>query len=108
MGKLDGKVAIVTGCSPNIGAALALAFAAEGARVACVDLSPTYAKRCAEVIEQAGGQALDLVCDVTAEDQVVAAVNRVQRELGGVDILLNGVALRIGKGVVDTSLAEFR
>jgi NAD(P)-dependent dehydrogenase (short-subunit alcohol dehydrogenase family) len=108
MARLAGKVGIVTGCSPNIGAALALALAEEGAAVACVDLNPTYAKKCAEVIEQAGGRALALVCDVTAEDQVVATVDRVRGELGGVDVLLNGVALRIGKGVVDTSLAEFR
>ena len=62
MAKLADKVAIVTGCSPNIGAALALALAEEAATVACVDLNPTYATKCAEVIEQGrGGSIITLI-----------------------------------------------
>jgi len=106
--KLAGRTAVVTGASPNIGAALGLALGAEGARVACVDMSPSSAEKCAGAVRRAGGQAEPFVCDVTAEEQVIATVQAIVERMGGIDVLLNGVAVRVGKGVLDTSLDEFR
>ncbi|HEY8693389.1 MAG TPA: SDR family oxidoreductase [Chloroflexota bacterium] len=106
--KLAGRTAILTGAGPNIGAALALALAAEGAAVACVDVNPVVAEKCAECVRRAGGTAEAFVCDVTVEDQVTSTVVRVADQFGGINVLLNGVAVRVGKGVLDTSMDEFR
>ena len=63
--RLEGKVAIVTGTSPNIGAGLAGGLAAEGARVVCVDVDAANARECAAWITSRGGQALGVTCDVS-------------------------------------------
>jgi len=63
--KLPGKVAIVTGTSPNIGAGLAGGLAEEGAKVVCVDVEPENAGQCAEWIKRHGGDALAIACDTT-------------------------------------------
>jgi NAD(P)-dependent dehydrogenase (short-subunit alcohol dehydrogenase family) len=106
--KLEGRIALVTGCGPNIGVALALALAAEGARLACVDVDPFFAGKCAEQVRRAGGEALPLACNVTHEPKVQETVQRVVESFGGIDVLVNGVAKRIGKGVLDTTFDEFR
>src|SRR5712692_1977178 len=71
--KLSGKVAIITGTSPNIGGAIAEGLADEGARVACVDVVEDNARQCAEWIRTRGGDALGIVADTTDEAQVEAA-----------------------------------
>ena len=106
--KLDGKVAIVVGTSPNIGGAIALGFAGEGARVMCVDRSEVYGQACARAIQKAGGQAINVVADATNEEQVTAAVAQARETYGGADILLNGVAAYVPKGVLKTTAEEFR
>ena len=72
--KLEGKVAIVTGTSPNIGAGLAGGLAGAGARVVCVDVVADNARQCAAWIARRGGEALAVTCDVTDEGQVEAMV----------------------------------
>ena len=66
--KLAGKVAFITGTSPNIGGGIAEGLADEGAKVVCVDVSADYANHCAESIVKRGGQAIGVECDVTNED----------------------------------------
>lgn len=73
---LTGKVAIVTGTSPNIGGGIALGLADAGARVVAVDIEPDHARRCADAIVKRGGQAIGVACDVTSEPDVEAAVSR--------------------------------
>lgn len=108
MAKLDGKVAFVTGTSPNIGGGIAEGLAEEGARVVCVDLLPDNAHQCAEAIIRRGGQALGIVCDVTDEAQVQAAVARARQEYGGVDILVNNAGVLGGLSVVDMPLERWQ
>jgi 3-oxoacyl-[acyl-carrier protein] reductase len=74
--KLKDRVAIVTGAGSGIGAASALAFAAEGARVIVMDLDEAGAKRTVEQIEKAGGRAVALQADVTRAADNAAAVER--------------------------------
>jgi NAD(P)-dependent dehydrogenase (short-subunit alcohol dehydrogenase family) len=105
--KLEGKVALVTGTSPNIGGGIALGLAAEGARVVCLDTDPHNARQCAAHIERQGGQALGTVCDVTDEAQVQAAVTAAQHAYGGVDVLVNAAAIFNEKGVLAMSVAEW-
>jgi NAD(P)-dependent dehydrogenase (short-subunit alcohol dehydrogenase family) len=105
--KLAGKVAIVTGTSPNIGGGLAQGLADEGARVACVDVDADNAQQCAAWITKRGGEALGIVADTTDEAQVQAMVSRVRDAYGGVDILVNNAGILGGESVVDMPLERW-
>ncbi len=105
--RLDGKVALITGTSPNIGGGLAEGIADEGARVVCVDVHPEYANHCAEFITKRGGRAICVVCDVTNESLVQAAVAQAKEAFGGIDILVNGAVIFNTKGVLDMPLEEW-
>lgn len=91
MGKLDGKVAIITGAARGLGAAYAKAFAAEGAEVCVSDIldpSTTVA-----AIEGSGGTAIGVEADVTDMAACDNLVTRSNEAFGGVDILVNNAAL---------------
>ncbi|MGH7300114.1 MAG: SDR family NAD(P)-dependent oxidoreductase [Candidatus Rokuibacteriota bacterium] len=102
--KLAGRVAIVTGTSPNIGAGIAQGLADEGAAVACLDVAPENAEQCAAWIRSRGGDALGVTCDVTDEAQVAAAVARVRDAYGGVDVLVNNAGVLGGASVLEMEL----
>ncbi|MCI0896466.1 MAG: SDR family NAD(P)-dependent oxidoreductase, partial [Chloroflexi bacterium] len=106
--KLSGKIALITGTSPNICGGIAEGLADEGAKIVCVDLNADYANQCAQTITQRGGEAVGLVCDVTDEDQVKGTVQRAKETFGGVDILVNGAVIFNRKGVLNMPLAEWR
>lgn len=90
MSKLSGKVAVVTGASKGIGAAIASAFAAEGAAVV-VNYASSRAGAHAVVadITAAGGKAIAVQADVSQADQVQALVKAAVDTFGGLDILVN-------------------
>jgi NAD(P)-dependent dehydrogenase (short-subunit alcohol dehydrogenase family) len=98
MGRLDGKVCVVTGASGGIGSATVEAFRREGAKVAGVDLA-----------EGAPGD-LSLQADVTQEDQVVEMYERTRSELGRVDVLFNnaGISPDDDASVLDTTLEAWQ
>lgn len=106
--KLAGKVAIVTGTSPNIGGGIAEGLAAEGARVACVDVVPENAHDCAAWITRRSGEALGLVCDITDEAQVEAMVRQVRAAYGGVDVLVNNAGVLGGMSVLEMPLERWQ
>ena len=105
--KLEGKVAMVTGTSPNIGAGIAGGLADEGARLVCVDVSADNARECAAWITGRGGQAIGVACDVTDEAQVQAAVARARETYGGVDVLVNNAGILGGQSVLDMPLERW-
>ncbi|HKW92056.1 MAG TPA: SDR family NAD(P)-dependent oxidoreductase [Methylomirabilota bacterium] len=107
MPRLSGKVAIVTGTSPNIGAGIAEGLAEEGATVACVDVAEDNARQCAQWLERRGGRALGLPCDVTDEAQVAAMVARVREACGGVDVLINNAGILGGMSVLEMPLERW-
>jgi len=106
--KLPGKIAIVTGTSPNIGAGLAGGLADEGAKIACVDVEPENAAQCAEWIRGRGGEAIAIACDTTDETEVEAMVSRVREAYGGVDILVNNAGILGGLGVLEMPLERWQ
>ncbi|HRP97967.1 MAG TPA: 3-oxoacyl-ACP reductase FabG [Rhodocyclaceae bacterium] len=90
---LKDRVAIVTGAGQGLGAAIAKAYAREGAKVAVVDLMPEPAERVAGEIAAAGGEALALTCDVAERGQVEAMAARVTEAWGRIDILVNNAGI---------------
>jgi NAD(P)-dependent dehydrogenase (short-subunit alcohol dehydrogenase family) len=92
MNRLDGKIAFITAAGGAIAGATARLFGAEGAAVACVDISEETVKQTAEDIRAAGGRAIPLVCDVTDEDAVKDAVAKTVAEFGGVTTVFNAAA----------------
>src|SRR5437879_3167074 len=89
MGKLDGRVAFVTGAGRGIGAATALRLAEDGARVVLADIDPEGCKRVAAQIEQAGSPALAVSCNVADRAAVEAAFQQAVDKFGRLDILVN-------------------
>jgi NAD(P)-dependent dehydrogenase (short-subunit alcohol dehydrogenase family) len=93
MGRVEGKVAVVTGGAGGIGGATARALAREGASVAVVDVDGVGAERVAEEIRNEGGAALAVTADLSGEPAVVGVVRTVVDHFGRLDILHNNAAL---------------
>jgi 2-hydroxycyclohexanecarboxyl-CoA dehydrogenase len=91
MGKLDRKIAIVTGAGQGIGRAIATKLAAEGASVAVTDVNEATAKDTAEAIAggEPAGRALAIRTDVTSRESVAAMIEQVRQEFGRIDVLVN-------------------
>ena len=97
---MESKVALVTGSGQGIGKAIALRLAKDGFAIAVVDYNVETARQVAEEINQQGGKAIALQTDVSDRDQVFAAVEQTQQQLGGFDVIVNNA------GVAPTTLIE--
>jgi 3-oxoacyl-[acyl-carrier protein] reductase len=108
MGKLDGKVALITGSGRNIGRATALKFAGEGAHIVVNARSnEAEAEAVAREVREKGVKALAVIADVAKRDQVEAMVARAFAEFGRVDILVNNAAIRPHKPFTELTIEDW-
>lgn len=107
-GKLNGKVAIITGASSGIGAATAIALAEEGAQVAIAARRIERLNEVAQKIAAVGPKALPIVTDASDETQVNALVQKVNTTLGRIDILVNNAGIAKLGTIEDGNPAEWR
>ncbi len=105
--KLTNQVAIITGAGRNIGEAIAKTLAAEGAKVAVLDLDKGRGDKVAAEIIKAGGAAAALVADVAAEADIVGAVAAVVGRWGRIDILINNAAISDNKNILDITKEQW-
>jgi NAD(P)-dependent dehydrogenase (short-subunit alcohol dehydrogenase family) len=107
-GRLEGKIALVTGTSPNIGGVLALGLASAGAKVACNDIRAEVAEACVAKIVAAGGEAMSIPGDVTDPAAMKVAVDAVLERYGRIDVLVNNAVRFDVRGLMDMPLDSFR
>jgi 3alpha(or 20beta)-hydroxysteroid dehydrogenase len=104
-GRLEGKVAIITGAAKGQGAGVARRFVAEGARVALLDVLDEPGSALAAEL---GAAARFLHCDIAQEAQVAAAIDAATRHFGGLDVLYNNAAvIAYGRRIADLPTAEW-
>src|SRR5688572_4725746 len=89
MGRLDGKVAFITGAGAGIAKATALAFAAEGARVAIAEINPEAGASAEADVRKAGGEATFYRVDVTDDAGVSWAIDATAAKYGALNVLMN-------------------
>jgi 2-keto-3-deoxy-L-fuconate dehydrogenase len=102
MFELTNKSAVVTGGGSGIGAAIALLFGKQGARVSVLDVDESGARRVADTIAESGGQAHAYRCDISSAAEVTATIATVEKAAGRIDILAN-IAGVVHIGTVETT-----
>ena len=111
---MEGLVAVVTGSSRGIGKGIAKVFAQEGAKVAVVARSaeeggrlPGNINLTVQEIQEAGGQAIAIRCDVTDEEQVEAMTAAVMEAYGRVDVLVNNAGIQVNVHLLDLQIRHW-
>src|SRR5579862_4352604 len=97
MGKLDGKVALVTGAGRGLGRACAEIFAREGAKVLVADINRDNGDEAARAIVAKGGDARFVFADVSNSNDVKAMVQAAADQFGGLDCAVNNAVLNVGR-----------
>ncbi len=107
MGRLEGKVAIVTGGAEGIGQATARMFAREGAKVVVADINDAKGKGTAEAIQKDGGDAVFISLDVTKEDSWRALMEAAIQKYGRLNVLVNNAGISRAKDIEATTLDDW-
>src|SRR6516165_9623325 len=101
MGRLDNKVAAITGAASGMGRATAIRFAGEGAAVVVADLNQEGGESTVRECRENGGRAVFQMTDVTAEEDVRAMIARAISEFGRLDITFNNAGLVGALGAIE-------
>lgn len=108
MGRVNGKVALVTGGASGIGRACAERLAEEGALIVVTDIQDDKGAETVEAIRAAGGQASYQHHDVTSEAAWASVIAEVKKSHGRLDILVNNAGIAISGSIIEMSLADFQ
>jgi NADP-dependent 3-hydroxy acid dehydrogenase YdfG len=108
VGKLDGKVAAITGASSGIGRATAVALAREGCSVALGGRKASALEDAANEVRAVGGKTISLGMDVRKDADMAALVDRAVGELGGLDVFVNNAGVSYPSGIADGKTEEWR
>lgn len=93
MGRLSGKVALITGAASGIGRESALLFAREGAKVVVADLDAKAGEAVSKEVAKAGGDAIAVACDVARASDVEAAVAAAEKQFGALHVVFNNAGI---------------
>jgi meso-butanediol dehydrogenase/(S,S)-butanediol dehydrogenase/diacetyl reductase len=104
--RIQGRVALVTGSGQGIGRATALRLARDGADIAVVDVKEEKTKAVADEVRAAGRKATTFKADVTNRDEVFAAVDHAEKELGGFGIIVNNAGVAPIQQLADVTPEE--
>src|ERR1700684_1906937 len=105
MGRLDGKVAVITGAASGMGRATAARFAGEGASVVIADLNAEGGEAAVRDCKENGGNAVFQLTEVTSEENIKGAVDRAVKEFGRRDIIYNNAGLGGAVGPLEKTTA---
>ena len=107
-GKLEGRVALITGASRGLGKAMALALGSEGAAIALVSRDREQLHKTAEEVGRTGGGAQVFQADVTSETEVLQLEKEVAQAFGRIHILINNAGINVRKQLTEFTLDEWR
>jgi 3(or 17)beta-hydroxysteroid dehydrogenase len=107
MGRLDTKVAIVTGSAEGIGKATAILFGKEGAKVVVADINETKGKEVVDEINKADGDAIFFLLDVTNEKQWKGLMETTIKKYGKLNVIVNNAGISRAKDIENTSLEDW-
>jgi len=108
MGRVSGKVALVTGAASGIGRGVAQALASEGAHVIVTDIDETGLKETGELIRAAGGTTRGFRQDVTSEQQWIEIIDTIRKENGALHVLVNNAGIGILIPLVQMSFDDWK
>lgn len=103
---VSGKVALITGAGQGIGRAIALRLANDGADIAIVDLNQEKMAAVADEVRATGSEATTFKADVSKRDEVYAAIDQTEKELGGFDIIVNNAGIANIQSIAEVTPEE--
>ena len=103
---IDGKVILITGAGQGIGRAIALRLAKDGAHIAIVDVNADKMQTVADEVRKIGRKATTFKADVTKRDEVHAAVDYAEKQLGGFDVIVNNAGIAQVQPLADVTPEE--
>lgn len=103
---INGKVALITGAGQGIGRAIALRLANDGADIAIADMKEDKMKAVAEEIKAVGRKATFFKADISKRDDVYAAIDHAEKQLGGFDIMVNNAGIAQVQAIADVTPVE--
>lgn len=104
--RINGKVALVTGAGQGIGRGIALRLAEDGADIAVVDLNEEKMNAVADEVRAKGRKATVIKADVSKRDEVYAAIDHAEKELGGFDIMVNNAGIATIQAIAEATQEE--
>lgn len=108
MGRVDGKVVLVTGAASGLGKADAIMLAKEGAKVVLTDINEAGEEVAQHIVNDLGAEAVFMKQDVTDEQGWTDTIAAVEKQYGGLDVLVNNAGIVIVATPEDTTLEQFR